>query len=295
MAKFSIKNIRRNLLAYTLLFSAGARAQRQDLGLLLYNIGFGGITAGIGAVCNKPKGADWKKVLVKGFWQGTIGGALHYSGKKCLYLISSKQEIAYGAPAMLIHAAGNSIIENAAYNRPFGQSWNLNYGPVRLDYSFREDARLRVRFLPYIIYGIISAAPKGHLDWKASVWTGCLTFKTDNKIYFDKIGNAAGLNFGRATIYSTAYLDDPMLVQAHELGHYLQHNEYQVGNTILAPLERIPGHKGLKKLFSKYIYFDAPYVSLPYLLEGYHEPANYYRNFFELENERLATNKDVPL
>ena len=60
-------------------------AQHQEQTVFFYNVAFGGITSGIGAIINKPKEVNWKKAFLKGFWQGDIGGLLNYTGKKTLY------------------------------------------------------------------------------------------------------------------------------------------------------------------------------------------------------------------
>lgn len=57
---------------------------QQERTVFLYNLGFGGITAGIGAVINKPKDVNWKNAILKGFWQGSVGGVLNYAGRKQL-------------------------------------------------------------------------------------------------------------------------------------------------------------------------------------------------------------------
>lgn len=282
-------------LLLVLLFPFKALAQEQDAQLLLYNVGFGGITAGVGAVFNKPKGANWRKAFVRAFWQGGIGGALHYSGKKTLYLINKKQEIAYGLPAMLLHAAGSSMIENAAYNRPFLQTWHLNYGFMRFDLSLKEEGNLRARFLPLAVAGTIYAARYGSPDWKMTFLTGNVSFKTDGLIgRMGKLDEVAGLSFYRGIIYTSYYGKDyTYQTIAHELAHNLQFNEYQIFNAWLAPAVPDKKWKGLKKICSRYIYFDFPYFDLPYFIEGQHPLDRYYRNFFEMEAQRFATNRDV--
>ena len=76
------------------------------------------VTSGIGAIINKPKNTNWKHAFVHGAWQGSVGGLLNYTAKKSLYFINKKQNDAYAFPAKILHAAGSSIIENAAlYNK----------------------------------------------------------------------------------------------------------------------------------------------------------------------------------
>lgn len=281
------------LLLLCLPFNVGA--QGQDAQLLLYNVGFGGVTAGVGAIFNKPKGVNWKKAFVRAFWQGSIGGALHYSGKKTLYLINKKQEIAYGLPATLLHSAGSSMIENAAYNRPFLQSWHLNYGFIRFDLSVKDVPEFKARLLPATVAGIIYTARYGSPDWKMTLLTGNVSFKTDGLLGgVGKLDEISGLSLYRGIIYTTYYGEDyAYQTIAHELAHNFQFSEYQVFNAWLAPAIPDKNRNIITKLFSRYVYFDYPYFDLPYLIEGRHTMDHYYRNFFEMEAQRFATNQDV--
>lgn len=277
------------------LFSPARVVAQQDVQLFLYNAGLGGLTAGVGTLLHKPKGANWRKAFARAFWQGSLGGVLQYSGKKTVCFITKEEEKAYGLPAMLLHAAGSSMIENAAYNRPFLQTWHLNYGPARFDFSCSGDDRFRVRLLPMALYGVMEAAQYGKPDWQLSAWTGCITFVTKEPMGpANKLSEVAGLSFSRAMAY-TSYYGPAYQYEtiAHELVHYFQFNEYQIFNTWGAPAVSDIRQEWLKKIFTHFIYFDAPYFYLAYGIEGRHPAAHYYRNFFEMEAERFATNKDT--
>jgi hypothetical protein len=78
----------RYYLLFILLIPSFCFAQHQERKVIVYNVALGGFTSAIGAVINKPKQADWKKYFARGFWQGCTGGALNYSGKKMLHLMS---------------------------------------------------------------------------------------------------------------------------------------------------------------------------------------------------------------
>jgi hypothetical protein len=69
----------------------------------------------VGAVINKQKTQNWKHAFLKGAWQGGIGGVLIFSSKEALHLINSKQNYTYAWPAKILHSAGTSITENAAF------------------------------------------------------------------------------------------------------------------------------------------------------------------------------------
>ncbi len=49
-------------------FTTSSYSQNQERTVLLYNIGLGGITSGIGGIINKPKEISWEKAFIKAFW-----------------------------------------------------------------------------------------------------------------------------------------------------------------------------------------------------------------------------------
>jgi hypothetical protein len=262
---------------------------QQERKVFLYNLGFGGLTSGIGAIINKPKTSDWKKYFIKGLWQGSIGGVLNYSGKKTIYLINKNESLVYGWPAKLLHHAGTSIIENASLNEPFLQNWNLDFGPVRFDFSFGNEKKLRVRFLPSSIYSIIDGFNEGRFSLSTTLLTGNLSFK--RATYFPD--GSFGYSTGRGITYIDYYYKYHSI--AHELIHQFQFNEYQVFNAWFKPLIPKLKSENIKRAFEKYIYFDLPYFLPAYALEGQSYGPKYYRNFFEFEAERFATNSHVQI
>ena len=262
-------------------------AQHQEREVFIYNTSFGAITAGIGAIINKPKNTNWTKAFLKGAWQGSIGGFVNYCGKKTLYQINKKQNDFYAIPARILHSAGNSIVENAALREPFLQNWHLDYGPARIDFSFK--GMFKVRFLPEIIYSAIKTAPHAKFDFKRSVTSGVLVSKTDNTF------NRIGVSEGRSVLYTTDPFQNPNQYQviAHEYVHTYQFEDFQVINAWFKPLQEKIKSKTIRKIFSNYIYFDAPYVFPFYELEGRYPYNRYYKNFFEFEAQRFSTNKQV--
>ena len=255
--------------------------------MLVYNVGFGGITSGIGAIINTPKGRGWKKNFIKSFWQGCLGGALQYSGKKTVFLINKNQSLAAAWPAKLQHAAGISIIENAAANKPFLQNWNIDLWPLRMDYSFATN-QFRMRFLPTTIYTCIEGFTKGRLELSSSLMSGVFIFKTDKLI----ADNNVGASYGRGIVYYNDF--DKYHTIAHEYIHGFQFGEYVCFNSWLNPITNKTSST-IKSVFQKYIYADIPYYYIFYGLEGQHPLYYYYRNFFEFEAERFSTNSYVPV
>ena len=279
-----------------LLLHLNVFAQHQEQTVFVYNVAFGGITSGIGAIINKPKEVNWKKAFLKGFWQGDIGGLLNYSGKKALYLVNRNQKDIYAWPAKLLHAAGSSIMENAALNTPFLQNWNIDYGLVRFDFSFGTQRKFKVRLLPEAVVTTIIAVKYGKFDLGTSLRTGEIIFKDDKVLDLPNGPLASGVTFGRVIVYvdtpQSYYTKDRIL--SHEIVHRYQYNEYQVFNTWLNPVARKIKSKSLHSIFSKYVYLDIPYFFVPYYINGRHADPHYYRNFYEFEADRFATNTYVP-
>jgi hypothetical protein len=271
-------------------------AQHQEQTVFVYNIAFGGISSGIGAIINRPKEVNWKKAFLKGFWQGDIGGLLNYTGKKTLYLVNKNQKDIYAWPAKLLHAAGNSIMENAAMYEPFLQNWNIDYGLLRFDFSFGKQRKFKVRLLPEAVVATILAAKYGRFDLTTSLRTGEIIFKADKKLLLPNTPIASGVTFGRAIVYvdtPQSYYTKGRII-SHEIVHRFQYNEYQIFNTWLNPVAKKIKSKSLQTIFSKYVYPDIPYFFVPYYIIGLHAGPHIYRNFYEFEAKRFATNACVP-
>lgn len=280
--------------AFILLLSTfQVKAQQQERTVFLYNTLFGGVTAGVGATINKEKSENWKHAFLRGFWQGSIGGGLSYSGKKMIYLVNSHQNPVYGWPARILYSAGTSIIENAGLNEPFLQNWSIEYGPARFDFSVNGKKDFRVRFLPFTIYSVIAASRNSVFELGTSLKSGDLVFR--HKADFIRFGDGlyAGMNYGRAFTYTPN--PGKYFIFAHEMIHSFQYREYQVLNTWLKPLAAKVKPSKTKQFLSKTVYPDLPYMWGLYYLEGYHSYVNYFRNFFEFEAERFATNSYVPV
>lgn len=273
-----------------------SNAQNQESQVLFYNVGFGGMTSGVGALINKPKGTNWKKIFIKAFWQGSIGGFLNYTSKKTLYLNNKYQNNNFSWPSKLMHSASTSIMENAALNEPFLQNWNIDYGLIRVDFSLAKKKVLKVRLLPEAIYAIIVASKYGKFDLKNTVETGNIIFSSENLLMLPNGEYRTGISIGRAIAFVDNFPNNINKYQllAHEIIHQYQYGEYQVLNSWLKPIEPKIKSKILSTIFRKYIYLDLPYIILPYFLEGQYDYPHYFKNFYEFEAERFSTNSFVP-
>lgn len=268
-------------------------SQHQEIKLLSHNIIFGGLTSGVGAAINKKGNENWKKSFVRGWWQGSIGGFLNYSAKKSIYLIDKNDNLGYAIPARLIHAAGNSIIQNAAFNEPFLKNWNLEYGFVRFDFSLNAEKKFRMRILPGSLGSTVLALPQGKFDSKTTLLTGIMTFKS-NALIEEIHGVRDGINYGRGIVY---YGNSPKYLHiiSHEIVHEYQVREFLVFNSYFKKEVAKLKNTGVKKFFTKYIYPDVPYFGVFYMLEQTEPGPRFFRNYYEFEAERFATNKYVPV
>lgn len=283
-------------LCFLLSFPSGGQGQisKQQLGLMTYNISFGVLTGGIGALINKPKGVPWQRQFLKGAWQGSIGGALQYSGKMLNTLVTKKQNLAYAWPAKLVHAAGTSITENAARSRPFLQYWNIDFGPARFDFTLHKQAAFRARFMPMSIYAFYFGAKAGTFDWKTTALTGNFAFR---RTTYMKVGGLAAA--GQAYAHTFMYTDigtGKYRNITHEINHLFQYREYLVFNAWAEPLAARAKKYRAGRIINRWVYLDVPYFALFYGLDDWHtsdNPACYYDSFYEFEAEYFATGKYV--
>ena len=271
-------------------------SQRQERTVIVYNVGFGGLTSGIGAVINKPKGANWKKHFVKGFWQGSVGGLINYSSKKTLYLNNRYQSKAFFWPAKILHSAGTSIMQNASLNQPFLEYWNIDYGLVRVDFAIHNKKHFSVRLLPAGIYATIAASSFGKFDLENTLLTGHIVFSNKQLLRYSNGNTTAGVSFGRALAFTNnkQVYPNPFRILAHEIVHQFQYNDYQILTTWLEPLGQRIKSKTIKTIFTRYVYPDIPFTLISYNLAGRYANPHYFRNFYEFEAERFSTNSYVP-
>lgn len=278
------------LILCLLIFPLPGFSQNQELKVLTHNVVFGTLTSGIGAVINKKPNENWKKCFVRGCWQGSIGGFLNYSAKKTIHLIDANNNLAYGIPARLIHSAGNSIIQNAASNEPFLKTWNIEYGFLRFDFAVHSPKSFKARLLPGAAGSTVMAFSHGRFDLGTTLLTGVVCFKSTELIN-DVVGTHDGVNYGRAFVY---YRNSPKYLHiiSHEIIHEYQVREFLVLNSYFKPGVAKWKDNFVKKVFTKYIYPDVPYFGLFYALEET-EQDHIFRNYYEFEAERFATNRHV--
>ncbi len=270
-------------------------SQNQEREIFLYNVGFGGLTSGIGAVINKPKGANWKKYFVKGFWQGSVGGLINYSGKKILYLNNLKQNKVFYWPAKILNSAGTSIMQNASLNEPFLENWYLDYGLFRVDFAIHNKDKFKIRLLPAGVYATIAASRLGKFDLENTLATGQIVFSNKELLRYPNGNTEIGYSFGRGLVFvnNNQVYPNKYRLLAHEIVHQFQYNDNQNFSTWLNTFGQKIKSKTLKNIFTKYVYPDIPFSLLCYNLAGHYANPHYFKNFYEFEAERFSTNMHV--
>jgi hypothetical protein len=201
-----------------------ALAQRRDTSpYLTAGMVAGAAMGGIGAILNRKPDESWPRTFVRGAVTGAAGGWLQYQGKRQATRVTTRDRLEYAWLARTLHAAGSSLIENAAANRGALESFRFNVGFVRLDLDTRT-GNIQPRVLPASLVATLYLAKWGHLDSRTSLRTGVLTFRG-----FKGGGHVRGLAVTRvnAVMYAPGYWDGAFNEMfAHELTHTLQYDDY---------------------------------------------------------------------
>ncbi|MEL6673918.1 MAG: hypothetical protein AAFR61_17070 [Bacteroidota bacterium] len=268
--------------------------QQQERGILLYNLGSGLVIGGVGALINKKKGQDPWKVFLKGAGQGVMGGAINYSSKNITGMIASRENYLYGWAGRLTQSVGTSIIENAAANRNFWESYHFSYGPVRLEFDARSHYKPSVLVKPGALVGFVWLGTKGRFSAKYSLLSGAPVVLSDGPVRM--FGSSfGGYAMGIVTAIDRSLIDDYALF-AHEFIHIHQYEDFVGVNSFFdKPLNTFSQRSAAFNTFSKYVYLDlhAPLLLLTYR-QLYNRAGSYYENWFEFEAEHFATQKLVP-
>lgn len=246
----------------------------------VYNTALGSVAGGIGALINKKPEEKWGKVLLKGLWQGALGGFITHESKVLVGKIGTEDSFAYSWYGKLANSAGNSIVENATMNRNFYDQWNINFGFNRIELHTKDKFKVKYKVMPVslILTGYVAFQSK--FEFEKTLQTGELIFsgariKTDMD-YF-------GLTIGNVVVMKDGHENDKY-TYAHEFIHVYQYYDYNFVNSFLDK----PVYKVTDKWFGKaneFIYYDfqGPFLDALYSLGYSSDPDKYYNNFYERE------------
>ncbi len=249
------------------------------IGAGLFNIGFGGVVAGVGAVINKKPNQKTGKQFLKGFGQGALGGYLLFESKRMIGRFAKTGNYAYVWPSKLVNSAGASIIENAAANNGFLEKWNLNFGFARFEMRTKDSLNFQCKILPFALGGVIYGFANGKFAVNETLKTGNFIFKSNN--LYEKTGT-----FGRTAVNTIIYKKNNAfysneLVIGHELIHVLQYEQSFGINTYLdKPFIKLENNKKWLKKYQTIFYTE-----FNFLLDTaiYSLNSNYNTNLYEKE------------
>lgn len=234
--------------------SRPALAQRDTSPFLRNSLISGAAMGGVGAILNRDRGEAWPHALARGATAGAAGGWLQYQGKRQVLKMSTRDRLEYAWWARTLHAAGTSIIENAAASRPALESFRFNAGFVRLDVN-ASTGQIRTRLLPIALIGTLQVAQWGRFDARRSLRTGVLTFRSTRDP-----GRVGGLAVTRVnSVLYNPWIPNDFVSEtlAHELVHTLQYDDF-AGVTLFArPLaRRVGGDWAPGRALGRWIYPD---------------------------------------
>jgi len=273
-----------------LLLSLNSHAQSNDLEAGIYNIGGGIIISSIGSILNKKPNEKLGPTILNGIVQGGLGGLLIFQSKNLIRKFSKTENYSYVWPSNILNAAGTSMIENGAANRPFGRKWHLNLGFNRFEFTTNEKFKLSYRIMPFSLIGTLQNAISNRFDFQESFKTGFLIFKSN------KIANE-NIRFAGITTYSNSILilnnEAGKKALPHEIIHVYQYEEFSGINTYFdKPMKKYSEKFKIFKLYNKIFYTDYNYMlyrGLYYSINPSHKN-QYKNNYFEREAEYYEVN-----
>jgi hypothetical protein len=275
------------------LFSTKSFAQKQERQVLIYNVALGGITSGIGAAINKKKDDKLLATFFRGFKYGCVGGLFLYGGKKISYQINRQNNLAWGWPSKLVHSYGSSIIESASLNeKNVFSKLSFPVGFARFNLLFNKKIKCNVQIQPGALASFVVNSAYWQFKPKESLLIGTPIFMSNSNYIVN--GSGGGKALINTFTYSDLYTSKSYEIFAHEHIHLLKEREYLVMNNWF----KNPTNKVLNKMndntkkIVKHLYLDVPYNYLFYSIL-YKDPPCYFKNYFEFEAKRFATNDFV--
>ena len=253
--------------------------EKNYVGAALFNIGFGGVVAGVGAVINKTPNQKTGKQFLKGFSQGALGGYLLFESKRMIGRFAKTGNYACVWPSKLVNSAGASIIENAAANNGFLEQWHFNFGFTRFEMRTKDSLNFQCKIMPFALGGVIYGFANGKLAINETLKTGSIMFTSSN--LYEKSG-VLGIAAANTIVYQKNNgIANNELVIGHELIHAIQYEQSFGINTYLdKPLKKIENNK---KWFKKYqtIFYSEFNFLIDTAIYGLN--SDYNKNLYEKE------------
>lgn len=263
------------------LFSQNMNNQRSAGDYAIINIGLYGVVSGVGAVINKKEDEKSGKTFLKGFLYGCAAGSLTFSGKLLMGNVSKESTLKYAWPAKITYWAGNSMMENAAMNRPIFEQFNINMGIIRVEFN-TSNTRFKAKLLPLTTIATGYIATQSKFEINKSFATGELIFSSNK---FDLEMNYKGFTVGNVVVLHSNYVDSYSTI-SHEIIHVYQNNDFNFINAWANPSLN---HYNFFKKTSPYIYYEFnTIVNQALYWTQYQSGDDYYQNIFEKEAATLS-------
>ena len=247
-----------------------------ELENITYNVLVSGLISGIGGVINSKSSPSWY-IFYSNFLKGSIGGAVIYSAKRTLPLISKHFDnaLGYWTNRALLNL-GNSIVYNSTMDRDILDSYYLEFYGINMQFKFKDDFEFNIRLSLATALMMVSRFIifKGEFDIAKTLKYGVYYFDMGEEMYElsggvkGKKGSAAGGFAMKNMIWV-----DPLLsakekkeTEIHELIHTYQFMDYDSFRNFLNPIgDKYIFQKGsFMERLSNYIFFDIPTFYIPY-------------------------------
>lgn len=261
------------------------KSQTNDFNSGAFNVGIGAIIGGIGAVLNKKKNQNTKKVFFKGFREGALGGYLVFESKRLIREFARKENYIYAWSSKLINSAGNSIIENAAENNKFSEKWSFTFGFNRFEISTKEKIKVNYKIMPLSLYSTFYYSLNGRFDLKETLKTGHFIFKTAKvKSFIPNIGYADGTTFTNNILILKNLDFGKYKILSHEIIHSYQYENLSAFNAYFNKTKyHLNKHSKILTMYNKYFYTDFNYLLFTFIHQTQVHNNSYYSQPYEKE------------
>ncbi|WP_445749778.1 hypothetical protein [Polaribacter sp.] len=213
--------------SFVFLFPLKTNAQfNNDTQAAFYDIGFGAVIGGIGAIINKKPTEKTGNVFIKGFWQGALGGYFVFESKRLIRATVKQDSYRYFWPSKIVNSFGNSILENAAANRDFWEQYHFNIGFNRLEFDLKNKGKFTYKIMPFALYATVNGFINGNLDVNKSLCVGTFIFKSNKEIQggnFFNAGSAEAYSLTNQILYDENFFSISTL--GHEIIHTYQYEQ----------------------------------------------------------------------
>lgn len=253
---------------------------KNDIEAGLFNMGFGGVIGGIGAVINKKSNQKTGKIFLKGFAQGALGGYLLFESKRLVGKYGKTGNYSYVWPSKIINSAGVSIIENASANRNFWEQWHINVGFNRVEFYTKDKFKMSYRLMPFALVSTIHGFTKGKLNLRESLKIGSFIFE-HNYIQENKYLGVTSSNRIIIVNEKSLFGRGRSRLISHELIHVYQYESFSGANPYFNKvIKKLNSNSTWSTLYHRIFYTDFNHI----IVNGLHEfNSNLGSNFFENE------------